>query len=208
MLLYTDGIKLRRLHVDKKGIRVLGLAESFNQKDLSSNWSGIVMRRDLVVDGVSFGSSTIEGNDATDNIVSMWKKLDRNDIGCIFLDGLVVSMYNIIDGRSICEITGLPVVAITFRDSKGLEGSIRYHFCTQSTDRIRRYNMLGDREPVLLKTGKKIFIRYWGSSYEIVTTLLNSFTLQGSIPEPIRLAKLIARESGRYFMKMQNKSHY
>ncbi|MGC2599506.1 MAG: DUF99 family protein [Nitrososphaeraceae archaeon] len=208
MLLYTDGIKLRRLHVDKKGIRVLGLAESFNQKDLSSNWSGIVMRRDLVVDGVSFGSSTIEGNDATDNIVNMWKKLDRNDIGCIFLDGLVVSMYNIIDGRSICEITGLPVVAITFRDSKGLEGSIRYHFCTQSTDRIRRYNMLGDREPVLLKTGKKIFIRYWGSSYEIVTTLLNSFTLQGSIPEPIRLAKLIARESGRYFMKMQNKSHY
>ena len=208
MLLYTDGIKLRRLHVDKKGIRVLGLAESFNQKDLSSNWSGIVMRRDLVVDGVSFGSSTIEGNDATDNIVNMWKKLDRNDIGCIFLDGLVVSMYNIIDGRSLCEITGLPVVAITFRDSKGLEGSIRYHFCTQSTDRIRRYNMLGDREPVLLKTGKKIFIRYWGSSYEIVTTLLNSFTLQGSIPEPIRLAKLIARESGRYFMKMQNKSHY
>jgi uncharacterized protein len=208
LLLYTDGIKLRRLHVDKKGIRVLGLAESFNQKDLSSNWSGIVMRRDLVVDGVSFGSSTIEGNDATDNIVNMWKKLDRNDIGCIFLDGLVVSMYNIIDGRSICEITGLPVVAITFRDSKGLEGSIRYHFCTQSTDRIRRYNMLGDREPVLLKTGKKIFIRYWGSSYEIVTTLLNSFTLQGSIPEPIRLAKLIARESGRYFMKMQNKSHY
>lgn len=208
MLLYTDGIKLRRLHVDKKGIRVLGLAESFNQKDLSSNWSGIVMRRDLVVDGVSFGSSTIEGNDATDNIVNMWKKLDRNDIGCIFLDGLVVSMYNIIDGRSLCEITGLPVVAITFRDSKGLERSIRYHFCTQSTDRIRRYNMLGDREPVLLKTGKKIFIRYWGSSYEIVTTLLNSFTLQGSIPEPIRLAKLIARESGRYFMKMQNKSHY
>jgi endonuclease V-like protein UPF0215 family len=208
LLLYTDGIKLRRLHVDKKGIRVLGLAESFNQKDLRSNWSGIVMRRDLVVDGVSFGSSTIEGNDATDNIVNMWKKLDRNDIGCIFLDGLVVSMYNIIDGRSICEITGLPVVAITFRDSKGLEGSIRYHFCTQSTDRIRRYNMLGDREPVLLKTGKKIFIRYWGSSYEIVTTLLNSFTLQGSIPEPIRLAKLIARESGRYFMKMQNKSHY
>ena len=89
------------------------------------------MRRDLVVDGVSFGSSTIEGNDATDNIVSMWKKLDRNDIGCIFLDGLVVSMYNIIDGRSLCEITGLPVVAITFRDSKGLEGSIRYHFCTR-----------------------------------------------------------------------------
>ena len=126
----------------------------------------------------------------------------------ILLDGLVVSMYNIIDGRRICEITGLPVVAITFRDSKGLEDSIRHHFCIKVQDKLRRYNMLGDREPVLLKTGKKIFIRYWGSSYEIVATLLNSFTLQGSIPEPIRLAKLIAKESGRYFMKLQNKSHY
>ena len=43
------------------------------------------MRRDLVVDGLSFGSSTIEGNDATDNIVNMWKKLDRNDIGSHFI---------------------------------------------------------------------------------------------------------------------------
>src|SRR6476469_1804364 len=134
MLMYIDEIKLKQIHVDKKGIRVFGVAESFSRINTRSNWSGIVMRRDLVVDGVSFGSSTIEGNDATDNIVSMWKKLDRNDIGCIFLDGLVVSMYNIIDGRSLCEITGLPVVAITFRDSKGLERSIRYHFCTQSTD--------------------------------------------------------------------------
>jgi hypothetical protein len=110
-------------------------------------------------------------------------------------------MYNIIDGRNISEITGLPVIAITFRDSAGLESSIRHHFCSESTSKLRRYNMLGDREAVVLRTGKRILIRYWGSSYDLVTTLLNSFTLQGSIPEPIRLAKLIARESGKYFVR-------
>lgn len=180
----------------------MGLAESFNQTGAKSNWSGIVMRRDLVIDGLSFGSSTIEGDDATDNILAMWKKLDRTDIGCIFLDGLVVSMYNMIDGRNVSESTGLPVIAITFRDSKGLEDSIRYHFRTRSTNKLNRFHELGHREPVHLRTGKKIFVRYWGLSYEIAKTLLNIFTLQGSIPEPIRLAKLVARESGRYFMKM------
>ena len=188
-------------------MRVLGIAESFSQTDSRSNWSGIVMRRDLVVDGVSFGSSIIEGDDATDNIISMWKKLDRTDIGCIFLDGLIVSMYNIIDGRLISEITGIPLVAITFRDSKGIESSIRYHFGRQSADKLRRYNILGDREPVVLRTGKKIFIRYWGSTYEKVAALLNSFTLQGSVPEPIRLAKLFARESGKYFMKEDSREY-
>ena len=160
------------------------------------------MRRDLVVDGLSFGSSTIEGDDATDNIVNMWKKLKRTDISCIFLDGVIVSMYNIIDGRELSDATGLPVIAITFRDSMGLRGSIRHHFSSGIMNKLSRYNILGDREPVLLKTGKKIFIRYWGSSYETVIALLNSFTLQGSIPEPIRLAKLIARESGKYFAKL------
>lgn len=200
--MYIDEIKLKQIHVDKKGIRVFGVAESFSRINTRSNWSGIVMRRDLVVDGLSFGSSTIEGDDATDNIVNMWKKLKRTDISCIFLDGVIVSMYNIIDGRELSDATGLPVIAVTFRDSMGLEGSIRHHFSSGIMNKLSRYNILGDREPVLLKTGKKIFIRYWGSSYETVIALLNSFTLQGSIPEPIRLAKLIARESGKYFAKL------
>jgi endonuclease V-like protein UPF0215 family len=201
LLIYVDEINLKRLHVDKKGIRVFGIAESFSKTDSRSIWAGIVMRRDLVVDGLSFGSSTIEGDDATENIITMWKNLDRTDICCIFLDGLIVSMYNVIDGRNISDVTGLPVIAITFRDSEGLEGSIRHHFCSESAPKLRKYNMLGKREAVVLRTGKRIFIRYWGSSYDLVTTLLNSFTLQGSIPEPIRLAKLLARESGKYFVR-------
>ena len=159
------------------------------------------MRRDLVVDGLSFGSTTIEGDDATENIIEMWKRLDRNDIACIFLDGLVVSMYNIIDGEKIFKLTGLPVVAITFRDSKGLESSICHHFHPRADEKLGRYKLLGDREPVLLRTGKRLYVRYWGLSYKLVKNLLDYFTLQGAIPEPIRLAKLLARESGKHYLK-------
>jgi endonuclease V-like protein UPF0215 family len=82
-----------------------------------STLAGIVMRRDLVIDGMIFGNATIEGNDATQNILSMYESLKRNDINCIMLDGLTISMYNIINGREIHESTNVPIVAITFKDS-------------------------------------------------------------------------------------------
>ena len=182
----------RRIHSEKKGFRVLGIAESFKKSCKKSTLAGVVMRRDLIIDGMMFGSSTIEGDDATESIISLHKSLARDDINCILLDGLVISMYNIINGEKIAGATGLPVVAITFEDSKGLEGSIKHHFADWQ-HKVEQYQKLGKRERIALKTGKNLFIRYWGLSQKKVVSILNSFTLQGSVPEPIRVAKLAAR---------------
>jgi endonuclease V-like protein UPF0215 family len=182
----------RRVHPEKKGIRVLGVAESFKKSGKKSTLAGIVMRRDLVIDGMVFGSATIEGDDATDSIVSMHRSLERDDINCILLDGLVISMYNIIDGGRVAEETCLPVLAITFEDSQGLEGNIKHHF-KDWEGKLAQYEKLGRREKIVLKTGKSLFIRCWGLSQKRALAILNSFTLQGSVPEPIRVAKLAAR---------------
>jgi endonuclease V-like protein UPF0215 family len=182
----------RRVHSEKKGIRVLGIAESFKKSGKKSTLAGVVMRRDLIIDGMAFGSATIEGDDATDSIISMHRSLERDDINCILLDGLVISMYNIVDGERVAAETGLPVLAITFEDSKGLEDSIKRHFDDWQY-KIEQYQRLGRREKITLKTGKSLFIRYWGLSQKRAVAILDSFTLQGSVPEPIRVAKLAAR---------------
>ncbi|MEP0824961.1 MAG: DUF99 family protein [Nitrososphaera sp.] len=182
----------RRVHPEKKGIRILGVAESFKKSGTKSTLAGIVMRRDLVIDGMAFGSATIEGDDATDSIISIYRSLARDDINCILLDGLVISMYNIIDGERVAGETGLPVLAITFEDSKGLEKSIMHHF-KDWKDKLKQYQKLGEREKVTLKTGKNLFIRCWGINQRRAIAILNSFTLQGSVPEPIRVAKIAAR---------------
>jgi uncharacterized protein len=182
----------RRVHSEKTGIRVFGIAESFKKSNKKSTLAGVVMRRDLVIDGMVLGSATVEGDDATDSIISMHRSLARDDINCILLDGLVISMYNIVDGERVAEETRLPVLAITFEDSKGLEGSIRHHFKNWQ-GKLEQYQKLGGREKVTLKTGKSLFIRCWGLSQKKALAILNSFTLQGSVPEPIRVAKLAAR---------------
>ena len=182
----------RRIHPEKKGIRVLGIAESFKKYNKKSTLAGVVMRRDLIIDGMVYGFATIEGDDATDSIISMHRLLAREDINCILLDGLVISMYNIIDGERVAEETDLPLIAITFEDSRGLEDSIRHHF-DDYQEKLERYQRLGRREQVILKTGKNLFIRCWGLNHRRASNILDSFTLQGSIPEPIRIAKLAAR---------------
>jgi len=184
-----------RFHIEKKGLRVLGVAESFTKTSTCSTLTGIVMRRDLVIDGMVFGNVTIEGNDSTQNILSMYRSLRRNDINCIMLDGLVISMYNIIDGEELEKSTSVPVIAITFKDSEGLEGAINHHFSNDSEMKMKleQYRKLGKRDAILLRTGKILFVRYWGISSEEASKIVNFFTLQGSIPEPIRIAKLAAR---------------
>jgi len=181
-----------KFHAEKKGIRVLGIAESFKESKSTSTLAGVVMRRDLIIDGMVFGNVTIRGNDSTQNILSMLRSLKRNDVNCIMLDGLIISMYNIIEGEEINEKACIPVIAITFRDSQGLEETIQRHFPNDSL-KLKQYHKLGQRDKMVLKTGKLIFVRYWGLNSKEALSIINSFTLQGSIPEPIRIAKLAAR---------------
>ena len=66
-----------KFHAEKKGIRVLGIAESFKKTSICSTLAGIGgTRRDLVIDGIIFGNAElIEGNDSTKNILSMYRSL-------------------------------------------------------------------------------------------------------------------------------------
>jgi endonuclease V-like protein UPF0215 family len=115
------------------------------------------------------------------------------------LDGLIISMYNIIDGEDLKENSNVPVIAITFQDSEGLEDIIQHRFSNNPEFKLEQYRKLGQRDKILLKTGKILFVRYWGITSKDVATMINYFTIQGSIPEPIRIAKLAARA------KMQSK---
>ncbi|MGC2386655.1 MAG: DUF99 family protein, partial [Nitrososphaeraceae archaeon] len=108
-----------QLHFEKKGLRALAIAESFKISCKHAILAGVVMRRDLIIDGVGISKSTIRGDDSTQNIISMCRNMHRNDINCIFLGGIIMSMFNIVDGKKIYRSTGIPVIALTFNDSRG-----------------------------------------------------------------------------------------
>ena len=106
--------EMRHLHLEKKGIRGLAIAESFSQDSKKSVLSGIVMSTDMIIDGFVIGHSTVGGDDATDVILDMCKKLDRPDVSFLLISGIVISLYNIVDLKRISDETDLPVIGVTY----------------------------------------------------------------------------------------------
>ncbi|MGH9995788.1 MAG: DUF99 family protein, partial [Nitrososphaeraceae archaeon] len=155
----------RRIHPEKKGIRVFGVAESFTKNTTFSTLGGVVLRRDMLIDGVVLGRTLVGGDNATSQIISMFKKLDRSDVNCIMLNGLIISLYNVVAGEKIYESTGIPVIGVTYQDSPGIEGRFFDNFdSSEAIRRVEAYRKLGIRERITLKTGMTLYVRSWGIS--------------------------------------------
>lgn len=184
---------MRSLHLEKKGLRCLAIAESFRQNSKKSILSGVVMRRDFLIDGFVFGSATLKGDDATDAILKMYNELKRPDISYVLISGLIVSLYNIIDVKKLYENLKIPIIGVTYNDSSGIESALKHHFPNSFESKISEYKKLGGREKITLNTSHDIFVRKEGCTINDVKNILNNLTLQGSYPEPLRVSQLLAK---------------
>lgn len=184
---------MRSLHLEKKGLRCLAIAESFRQNSTKSILSGIVMRRDFLIDGFVFGNATLEGNDATDAILKMYYDLNRPDVSYVLISGLIVSLYNIIDIKKLFDLLKVPIIGVTYHDSKGIESSLKHHFPNSYLSKLSEYDKLGQREKITLKTHHDVFVRLEGCTINEAEKILNELTLQGSYPEPLRVSQLLSK---------------
>ncbi len=184
---------MRHLHLEKKGLRGLAIAESFTQTSKKSILAGVVMRRDFVIDGFAIGKTTIAGDDANEQILNMYQKLDRPDISYLLISGIIISMYNMINIQQIQKQLQIPIIAITYQDSKGITEAIKNHFPHSYETKLEKYEKLGNRQKIQLHTGFDIFVRTEGCSVVDAKHILNDLTLQGSIPEPLRVVQILAK---------------
>src|SRR5271169_6740705 len=117
------------LHLEKKAIRVLGIAESFRKDQEYSTLAGVVMRSDLVIDGFTNTRLRVSGSDSTKATLNLFQKLQRNDINAIMISGSVLSLYNVLDIDEIYKEIKIPVVALSFSKSRSnLAQNIRERF--------------------------------------------------------------------------------
>jgi endonuclease V-like protein UPF0215 family len=183
-----------RLHPFKKGLRVLGVAESFSRgAGKKSILTGVVVRKDLVIDGFAVSSVTVGGTDSTDAVIELFKSLGRTDINLIMLNGCVIAWFNVIDLGRVHENLNLPLICVTYDESEGLEKYFKEYFPDDWQQRLDIFNKNSGRNEVVLRTGYRVFERDLGIDHDEALKLLNMFTLQGSVPEPLRLARLLAR---------------
>lgn len=182
------------VHVNKKGIRAVGIAESFRRELEKSVLAGIVMRSDFIIDGVGFNRITVGGMDATEGIVHLVESLHRDDINLMMLNGCVISWFNIVDLQKVYERLRIPLICVTYEESEGLEAHIALHFEGHERDvRIEAYKDLGERVPMKLYNHYEVLIRHLGIEKTEAELVLKKFTAHGRVPEPLRVARIVAR---------------
>ena len=178
----------------KSGTRALGVAESYTgTAGDRSTLAGVVTRADRTTDGFAFADCTVGGLDATDAIVGLYDQLDREDVRYVFVAGVAPAWYNLIDLHAIHDDTTLPVLAVTFEASTGLEAALRDEFSGEALDaRLDRYHRLPSREPVAVND-HTVYVRAVGLGADEAAAVVDGFTPEGGRPEPLRVARLAAR---------------
>jgi len=184
----------------KKGVRVLGVAESFEKSESRSILTGVVMRADLRIDGFSVCTPVIGGSDSTDELVSMFDRLNRKDIRTWMLGGSVISWFNIVDISELYQRTDVPVICISYRPSEGIEKYLREYFPNDWESRIKILDKTGERRRLQLRTGHTVYLSVAGIGQSRAKNLLDKLTIDGRIPEPIRVARTIAAGLHRDFV--------
>lgn len=188
----------KKLHTNKKGIRALGIAESFRRDNDKSALVGIVMRSDFNIDGVSFTKISVGGMDATEGVLRIFEDLQRADINVTMLNGCVISWFNIIDIKEVYKKTEIPIICVTYEASEGLKEHIAKHFSGEERDnRIEMYKRLGSRVSLTLNN-HELLVRFLGMEKFEANAAIKKFSSHGKVPEPLRVAKIVARAALRF----------
>lgn len=176
----------------KKGVRVLGVAESFEKADSTSVLAGVVMRGDFLIDGFGVCFPTVGGLDATTELLALYEKMKREDIRVWLLGGHVISWFNIVDIETLHRETNTPVISVSYHPSEGIEKYLVEYFPEDWEKRLELLKSTGKREEIQLSTGHSVFLNTAGIGLQRAKRLVDNFTLDGRVPEPIRVARTIA----------------
>jgi len=177
----------------KKQIRILGIDDApFSFDEKYSTVIGVIMRGGEYLECILRSQVTIDGTEATMICKQMIQNSRyRQQLKVIMLDGACLGGFNVVDINELSESTNLPVITIT-RD-KPDQQKIKHALQKNFKDWKDRWLLLQKGKLHRIATQHNpIYIKYAGLLLEEAKEIINISTIRGVIPEPIRVAHLIA----------------
>ncbi|MCE5296976.1 MAG: DUF99 family protein [Euryarchaeota archaeon] len=177
----------------KDQVRVLGIDDApFKFGDVEVPIVGAMLRSPSYLEAVMTSSVTVDGDDASAKVITMVSSSRyREQIKLILIDGVSLGGFNVVDIGEILERTGIPVATVTrdLPDTEEMSTALKKHF----TDWERRLDIIGGRELRMVATKHSpLFVSSVGLSEGELVRTMEGCTVLGVLPEPIRVAHLIA----------------
>lgn len=153
---------------------------------------GAVVRMPNYLEGVLKTTADVDGSNATERLVEMiGGSRYAENIAAVMIDGIAVGGFNVIDIEALHEELGIPVATVT-RDEPDL-ASMQTALKAKFADWNERYSLIVSTELNRVETKHKpVYVQVVGEDLENIKDLIAKSTVLGALPEPIRIAHLIA----------------
>jgi len=177
----------------KKEIRILGLDDSPFPPHTTQPVMiiGTVFRAGEWLDGVLRTFIQGDGRDSTSKIISMVNQTRHKDqLGVVMLDGITFGGFNVINIQKIFKSTGIPVIVIMrkYPDFAKIKKALeRFKDCEE---RWKDIKVAG--EVYKIENKEDIYIQINGIELKDAEEIIKLSTTRSAIPEPVRVAHLIA----------------
>jgi len=187
----------------RKALRTVGVDDGGFQ----SQWSpsrrqgkailAAVLLNEYWIDDIRVGEITVDGLDATEILA---KLLDRWEFDAVFLSGVSFAGFNLIDARAIYDRFGKPVIVVSGDrpDNMAVKKALQKHFTDWETrwKIVRKLGRIYSAAPVVAEP--PLYFEAVGLSARSAKLMIRALAVSSRLPEPIRVARLIARGLTRY----------
>ena len=173
--------------------RFLGIDDApFRFSDESVPVVGVVVQAPSYIEGVLTTLAEVDGHDATERIAAMVRRSRYlAGLAAILIDGTAVGGFNVVDIDALHEAVDRAVVTVTRKKPNldSIETALRRRFedWKERLEIIRRHEI----ESVRTSHGT-LWVTYVGAKLDYVRDALSLTTVRGVLPEPLRVAHLIA----------------
>ncbi len=176
----------------KDEVRVIGIDDSpfdkFDPTDNSVKIIGTVFRGGKFMDGLVSTEIEKDGDDATMKLIEMINGSKfKKQLQAIFLDGIAVGGFNVINVEALSEKTGLPVIVVV-RDKPDFDSFYKALENLGMEHKIPLVKKMPEPQEV-----GEVYAQFVRVDEEEGKELLETCTTRSNLPEAIRVAHIIAK---------------
>ena len=179
----------------KDQVRVCGIDDApfeFGNRTARATVVGAIVRIPAYLEGVIRFDVAVDGSDATDEIAkALTASRFLEQIRAVMIDGITLAGFNVIDINALNSELGIPVITVTRDrpDKESIESALKKHF-EDWKDRMAKISTSPIEE--IATDQNPVYVGYAGIAKEEAARLIKETTMRGAVPEPIRMAHIIA----------------
>jgi len=188
-------LPVKKFRTVKPEIRVLGVDDgSFTPHKGYAPVVGVVFRGGYWLDGVLSTKVKVDGFDATDKIGTMIVESPHyRQVRIMMLEGVTFGGFNVVDIKELNALTELPVIVVTRNKPDFREIHAAVKKLPNSTERWAAVQNAGQVFEVHTRSmDEKVYMEISGIRESDARRILQLTSTRSSIPEPLRVAHLVA----------------